>query len=241
MALLEVKWPRTQSQRRRRWLGNLLMPLLSLALLRALPWIGALSVALLAESNQWGLFYWLDWPPWLVLALTLVLLDLAIYWQHRLMHRWHWLWRLHRVHHSDSRLDVTTALRFHPLEILLSELYKAVLVLCLGISPMAILLFAMILNGLALFNHANLVLPAGWDSRLRRIIVTPDMHRVHHSVERDEHDSNFGFCLSLWDRLFASYRATPRVGLAAMPVGLQETSNQPTGSLLWMLGQPFRK
>jgi len=239
LAVLEIASPRVKAQRKARWLGNLLMPAVSLALLRALPWVGSLAMALLAQQQQWGLFNQISFPSWLALVLMLALLDLAIYWQHRLMHHWPLLWRLHRVHHADNRLDVTTAVRFHPLEILLSECYKALLVLLLGVTPLAILLFAIILNGLALFNHANLALPLWLDRQLRKFIVTPDMHRVHHSVRRDEHDSNFGFCLSCWDHLFSSYRQQPRDGLVNMQIGLEETRNQPVGSLIWMLRLPF--
>jgi len=155
-------------------------------------------------------------------------------------HRVPLLWRLHRMHHSDVDIDATTALRFHPLEILLSMIYKIGLVIALGAPVAAVILFELILNGMAVFNHANLRLPAGLDRVLRWLVVTPDMHRVHHSVERVETDSNFGFCLAVWDRIFGTYRAEPAAGRDAVAIGLPVFRDPEEQRLDRLLSQPFR-
>ncbi|MBL8260188.1 MAG: sterol desaturase family protein, partial [Candidatus Competibacteraceae bacterium] len=171
-------------------------------------------------SRGWGALRWLDAPFWLAFGLSLPLLDLVIYAQHVAFHKIPALWRLHQMHHTDLDFDVTTALRFHPLEIALSMLIKLAAVIALGAPAAAVMLFEVILNAAAMFNHGNARLPLALDRALRQIIVTPDMHRVHHSVHRDETDSNFGFNLSWWDRLFGTYRDQPRDGHAGMTIGL---------------------
>jgi sterol desaturase/sphingolipid hydroxylase (fatty acid hydroxylase superfamily) len=177
----------------------------------------------------------------MAIALTLLLLDLAIYVQHVLTHAVPALWRLHRVHHTDLDLDVTTGVRFHPFEILLSVLYKIALVVALGAHPLAVLIFEVLLNGSSLFNHANVRLPAMLERWLRLIWVTPEMHRVHHSVLRRETDSNYGSCLSLWDRLFGTYVAQPQAGHDRMTIGL-EAFRTPAEQSLWsLLMQPVRR
>lgn len=207
LALLElaVGGPNPPPRRARRWPANAGLVLLDTALARVLLPAGAVGAALWAEARGVGLFNRLDLAPWLEWGLAIVLLDLAIYWQHRLLHAVPWLWPLHRVHHTDTTLDATSALRFHPLEILLSLAFKVALALVLGVAPVAMLAFEILLSGFALVTHANLALPAGLDRIVRWVLVTPTMHRVHHSVRVREQRSNFGFNLSCWDRLFRSY------------------------------------
>lgn len=201
--------------RRGRWAVNLGLGLLGALVGIALSALFPVSAALWAENAGFGLFRWLAVPGWLALLLALVLLDLAVYWQHRWMHAVPWLWRLHRLHHRDVAMDVTTGVRFHPAEILFSGLYKALLVVLLGVGPLAAVLFEIWLGAASLWEHANLRLPPALDRRLRRVIVTPAMHVVHHGCESADTDSNYGFSTSLWDRLFGSYReraASERLG-----------------------------
>lgn len=243
LASLENWRPKRQcvKTRSQRWPGNLAIAVLNSLLVRfLLPWLVPVLVAQHAQAGNFGLLNLWGLPFWLQLVISLLLLDLVIYWQHRLFHRIPLLWRLHRMHHTDTSVDVTTALRFHPLEIFVSLFIKSSAVWLLGAPVVAVLLFEVLLNGLAMFNHANLSLPKHWDARLRKLLVTPDMHRVHHSVQGDEHNSNFGFNLSCWDRCFGSYRAKPQLGHQKMRVGLNETNAQQTGSLVWMLKQPFK-
>ncbi|WP_018294993.1 sterol desaturase family protein [Mariprofundus ferrooxydans] len=223
----------------RRWPANLLIVLINSLLVRLLPVAGAGAVAQWAELHHFGLFHLMAWPPAIALVCAVVLLDLAIYAQHRLFHAVPVLWRLHQVHHADRDIDVTTGLRFHPFEILLSMLIKMAVVALLGASVPAVLLFEVILNGMAMFNHANFRLPVRADAVVRRLFVTPDMHRVHHSVIRRETNSNYGFNLSLWDRLFATYHAQPEAGHDAMTIGLAHLQSAPTHSLTYMLCLPF--
>ena len=171
--------------------------------------VAAVAAAFFAQEHGLGLLNQVAWPDWLKLVIALLVLDLAIWAQHLVSHKVPLFWRLHRVHHADRDIDVTTAVRFHPIEIALSMLWKIVVVVPLGASPFAVFLFEVILNACAMFNHANIALPSWLDRALRLFIVTPDMHRVHHSVLRSEHDRNYGFNLSLWDRLFRTYLAEP--------------------------------
>ncbi|MGR3723100.1 sterol desaturase family protein [Abyssibius alkaniclasticus] len=214
LALAEWAWPqrhRVESQPRR-WLTNWAMSLLNTGLLRLLAFILpalAVGAAVDAQSLGIGLFNWLDWPLWLEGLVAVLALDFAIWLQHLITHKVPLLWRLHRVHHADRDLDVTTAIRFHPVEIGLSMLLKIGLVYALGPHFVAVIVFEILLNGTALFTHANLRLPKRVDAALRLVLVTPDMHLIHHSTKRAEHDSNYGFALSVWDRIFTTYRAHP--------------------------------
>jgi sterol desaturase/sphingolipid hydroxylase (fatty acid hydroxylase superfamily) len=229
--------------RARRWPTNLAVTLLNSLALRALaillPLL-AIGAALDATAQGWGLFNRLDWPAWLELVLAVLILDLAIWAQHLVTHKVPLFWRFHRVHHADRDMDVTTGFRFHPVEILASMGLKIGLVYLLGPSALAVLLFEILLSGTALFNHSNLALPGWLDSAVRLVLVTPDMHRVHHSVHRDEHDSNYGFCLSLWDRIFRTHVPQPKEGHDAMTVGLEWQDERPA-RLGWSLGLPFRR
>lgn len=228
--------------RSKRWVTNLALTLIDTITLRflaiAIP-VLAVGAASDAATNGWGLFNKLGWPWWLEGVLAILMLDLAIWAQHLVTHKVPILWRLHRVHHADRDFDVTTALRFHPIEIALSMLLKIVLVYLLGPAAWAVVLFEVILNGTAMFNHANIALPRALDRVLRKVLVTPDMHRVHHSVHRDEHDSNYGFSLSIWDRIFGTYIAQPKEGHQDMVIGLQWQDDAPA-RLGWTLWLPFR-
>lgn len=221
--------------------NNLILTFVNSAVLRLVPAISASYTAYWASENQIGLFHTLNLPVWFVLFAGILLMDMAIYWQHRLMHRVPVLWRLHRVHHSDLDFDTTTALRFHPIEIALSMAYKSLLVLALGLPLFVVIIFEIILNAAALFNHGNVSLPNNVERRLRKAIVTPDMHRVHHSVLQTETDSNFGFFLSIWDRLFSSYIAYPKQSTHTMPIGLEYFREKRLNTLASILWMPFRK
>ena len=247
MALAELAIPRRKlsTPKPRRWLTNFSIVALDTLVVRLM---GALAVPLVAvaaavycETNGWGLFNIVDWPQWLEFVLALLVLDLAIWFQHLVSHKVPIFWQLHQVHHADRDIDVSTAIRFHPVEIALSMLWKIVLVFVFGPSAFAVVVFEVILNGCAMFNHANIALPAWLDKLLRIFIVTPDMHRVHHSVIRREHDSNYGFNLSVWDRLFGTYTAQPEKGHEGMTIGLSSYQSLSPTKLLWSLALPFRR
>jgi sterol desaturase/sphingolipid hydroxylase (fatty acid hydroxylase superfamily) len=200
----------------------------------------AVGTALLAEARGWGLFRALEAPTWLAIAASVILLDLAIYLQHVLFHAVPVLWRLHRMHHADLEFDVTTGVRFHPIEILLSIGIKLGVVAALGTPAVAVLVFEVLLNATSMFNHGNVWLPAQIDRELRWIVVTPEMHRVHHSVVPRETNSNFGFNLPWWDRLFGTYRAQPAAGHEGMTIGIAQFRDPSEVRLDRMLIQPFR-
>lgn len=245
-SLAETLWPRRPRRfgRLRRWSTNLTMGLLGALILRVLTLVSvplvAVQVALWAQGAGIGLFNWMDVPAGLAIVLSLLLLDALIWAQHMAFHRVPWLWRVHRVHHADRDLDASSGLRFHPIEILLSMLIKSAAVLMVGMPVAAVVIFEVILNGMAMFNHANLRLPAWLDRGLRWLLVTPDMHRVHHSVHGDEQRRNFGFNLSAWDRLARCYSAGPRDGQRAMRIGLQECQDAAPTRLGWSLYLPLR-
>lgn len=224
MALLEALFPRRARRldRLARWPANFTLTLINSVVLRILFPAAAVGLALQTEANGIGLLNWWVVPGPVEFFIALIALDLAIYVQHILFHRIPVLWRMHRMHHTDLDLDVTSGGRFHPFEIILSMLYKFAVVAALGAPAAAVLLFEVILNACALFNHANLRIPAPLDALLRLLIVTPDMHRVHHSVVGRETNSNFGFNLSCWDRLFGTYVAQPEAGHDGMIIGLAE-------------------
>ena len=228
------------SQRRPRWFSNLGLGLLNQLLVRLCFPILLFALASFTQQQGWGALNVLGMPQILAIVVSILLLDLLIYAQHRLFHRVNWLWRLHRVHHSDMEFDVTTAVRFHPLEIILSMIIKMCFVVALGAPALAVLIFEVILSATALFNHGNISIPPGLDKLLRRLIVTPDMHRVHHSWTPAETNSNFGFNLSCWDYLFGSYKDQPAQGHLEMTVGLKEYRSQSALSLRALLQQPFK-
>jgi sterol desaturase/sphingolipid hydroxylase (fatty acid hydroxylase superfamily) len=243
LAALETLAPRRVRRQKRssRWVTNWGITLLNTLTLRALAFalpLLAVGAAIDASALGWGLFNALDWPLWIEVILVVLFLDFAIWLQHLVTHKVPVLWRLHRVHHADVDMDVTTAIRFHPVEIALSMLLKIGLVYLLGPAAVAVVIFEILLNGTAMFNHSNLRLPLWLDAGLRRALVTPDMHRVHHSVHRSEHDSNYGFSLSIWDRLFGTYIAQPVKGHDDMMVGLEWQDDRPS-RLGWSLALPF--
>ena len=244
MALWEILLPRRRLlfSKLQRWLNNLSLVVLNTLLLRLLFPAAAVGMASYAEIHGWGLFNAVPLPGWLAVVLSVVLLDLVIYLQHVMVHAVPALWRLHRVHHADPDYDVTTGARFHPIEIILSMLIKFATIAALGPPVVAVIIFEVLLNGMAMFNHANIRLPGWLDRRLRWLLVTPDMHRVHHSVEVDESNSNFGFNLSIWDRLMGTYRDQPRLGHQGMTIGLTSIKEpRRTIRLSGMLLIPFQR
>ena len=245
MALIELLSPKRRLivSKRRRWLTNLGISVTGTLLLRlmamlAVP-VAAIAAAVYADEHKIGFLNQVDWPSWLKTVTALLVLDLAIWAQHLASHKVPLFWRLHQVHHADRDIDVTTAVRFHPVEIALSMLWKIVVVVPLGAPPLAVFLFEVILNACAMFNHANIALPQRLDRVLRLLVVTPDMHRVHHSVLRREHDSNYGFNLSLWDRLFRTYTAQPEGGHQGMTIGLPPYQSEAPTRFGWSLWLPF--
>jgi sterol desaturase/sphingolipid hydroxylase (fatty acid hydroxylase superfamily) len=242
MALWELLAPRRDQaiRRRGRWPSNLGIVVLDTALVRLLFPIAAVGVALLAERGGFGLFQTVQAPPWLALVASVLLLDLAIYFQHVLFHTVPALWRVHRMHHADLEFDVTTGARFHPLEIVLSMAIKLGVVAALGTPAVAVLVFEVVLNATSMFNHGNVRIPGRVDAVLRWILVTPDMHRVHHSVVPRETNSNFGFNVPWWDRLFGTYRAQPAAGHDGMTIGIEQFRDPREFGHDRMLVQPFR-
>ena len=243
---LMVAWefisPRRKQRlgRVRRWPHNIALVVLDTLIVRLLFPAGAIGVALFARQQGLGLFNWLDVHPALAIVCSVALLDMAIYFQHIAFHIIPWCWRLHRVHHADMDFDVTTGSRFHPVEIVLSMLIKFSVILMIGAPALAVLIFEALLNGCAMFNHGNAKLPEGLDRWVRRVLVTPDMHRVHHSVLPHETNSNYGFSVSWWDRLFGTYVAQPRDGHQGMTIGLDAYQDPDTSRRLdRMLIIPF--
>jgi len=242
-ALVEALIPRKARTQTRpgRWATNWLLVVtgsLTVNLMaKVLPFI-AVGAAVDAGNKGWGLFNSIALPGWLEVILAIVILDFAIWFQHFITHKVPILWRFHRVHHADRDIDVTTALRFHPVEIGFSMLLKIGLVYLIGPAALAVILFEIMLNGTAMFNHANIRLPLAADAVIRKVLVTPDMHRVHHSTIRAEHDSNYGFSLAIWDRIFKTYVAQPIKGHDDMTIGLQWQDNKPN-RIDWALALPF--
>jgi sterol desaturase/sphingolipid hydroxylase (fatty acid hydroxylase superfamily) len=242
MALWEVAAPRRRQEIPRviRWTNNLGLVVIDTIALRLSFPILAVGLAALAQDRGWGLFNIIAVPGWAAILISIIVLDLVIYLQHVMFHAVPALWRLHRMHHSDLEFDVTTGLRFHPVEILLSMGIKLAVVLALGPPAVAVLIFEVLLNATAMFNHSNVRLPTFADRILRLIVVTPDMHRVHHSTLPEETNSNFGFNLPWWDRLLGTYKAQPKAGHEGMSIGIEQFR---TTRDLWldrMLVQPVK-
>ena len=242
MALWEVAAPRRRRDIPRviRWTNNIALVVLDTVVLRLSFPILAVGLAVMAEERGWGLFNNIDAPLWVAIVVSMLLLDLAIYFQHVMFHAVPGLWRLHRMHHADLDFDATTGLRFHPVEILISMGIKLAVVAALGPPAVAVLLFEVILNATALFNHANIGIPRPVDRVLRWIVVTPDMHRVHHSVDPRETNSNYGFNLPWWDRLLGTYVAQPAKGHDEMEIGIEQFRTHRDLWLDRMLVQPLR-
>ena len=242
MALAEVLSPRRRREIPRliRWTNNLGLVLLDTFILRLVFPVAAMGLAVYAETNGWGLLNAWDVPTAVAIVASVLALDLTIYFQHVMFHAVPALWRLHQVHHADIEFDVTTALRFHPIEILLSMVVKLSIVAALGPPAVAVLIFEVLLNGTAMFNHANVRLPKRLDAVLRLVLVTPDMHRVHHSIYPSETNSNFGFNLPWWDMLLGTYTAQPRDGHEDMTIGVEQFRSRRDLWLDRLLIQPFR-
>ena len=226
----------------KRWITNFGLVVLNSLIVRFV--FGLILPATIAGWSQekgLGLFNNISLASPLIIILSVIILDSLIYWQHRVFHQTPILWRLHRVHHYDTDYDLSTALRFHPIEILLSILIKNIAIIFLGAPVIAVITFEILLNGMALFNHANIALPRPLDRILRILFVTPDMHRVHHSTRVKEMHSNFGFNLSIWDRIFSSYVAQPADGHQKMSIGQPNTDNLPTNNFIWLLGVALKQ
>jgi sterol desaturase/sphingolipid hydroxylase (fatty acid hydroxylase superfamily) len=236
--LLAPRRPLTTSKPGR-WVSNLAIVLIDTLALRLLLPATAVSVAMLAQKNGWGLLNNVALPYWLGVAAGVIVLDLTIYLQHVVFHALPTLWRIHMMHHSDLDFDVTTGVRFHPLEVIISMGIKMAMVVLLGASALAVLAFEVLLNGTSMFNHGNVRLPGGLDRILRLLVVTPEMHRVHHSVIIRETNSNFGFNLPWWDRIFGTYRPAPAAGHEGMTIGLSHFRDPGELTLPRLLILPF--
>jgi sterol desaturase/sphingolipid hydroxylase (fatty acid hydroxylase superfamily) len=243
MALWERLTPRRPQSIKRllRWPNNLGLAVLNTFVVRLLFPLAGAGIALLAQAKGWGLFNIVPAPAWFAIPAGLLLLDLTIYGQHVAFHAVPLLWRLHRMHHADLEFDVTTGLRFHPGEIVVSMLVKLLAIVVLGALPIVVLAFEVVLNATSIFNHGNVRLPPRLDRVLRLLVVTPDMHRVHHSIDRRETDSNFGFNVPWWDRLFGTYRAQPALGHDRMTLGIDLFREERELWLDRMLLQPLRR
>ncbi|UUO24592.1 sterol desaturase family protein [Colwellia sp. M166] len=244
MLVLESCFPARKSKLTKpvRWLGNFSLLILSSIVARLLIPIGVAGIALYASTEGIGLFNIINLPTWLSITFSVLLLDLMIYWQHRIFHLVPMLWRFHKVHHADSHIDASTGLRFHPVEIALSIILKALAVLILGVPATAVIIFEVALNGFALFNHANIRLPRWLELPLRTILITQVLHRIHHSQVVNETNSNYGFSVSWWDRMFGSYKSQAQKSDEDLDIGLKEwPAKNSNASLLMLLIMPFKK
>ena len=241
LAAAEMAWPyRQEFSRGKRWFSNIGLSVLSTLVVRLLSLLlPVLPVAVAVMVDGEGGLGALFMPAFVSCVAGFLLLDLAVYMQHVVFHHVPWFWRLHRVHHADTQFDVTTAIRFHPVEILLSLVWKIAVIIAFGIPALAVLVFEVVLNVSAMFSHANVRLPVSIDRVLRAIVVTPDMHRVHHSIVPREINTNFGFNLSVWDRLFGTYLQAAQQDARVMPFGLPSYQQPEASSLAWLLLFPF--
>jgi len=243
--MAEILFPKKKRihNRKDRWITNGLITLINTASVNivhiAIPLI-AIVAAVDVSNGKMGLFNIINFPIWIEIILTVIILDFIIWGQHLLSHKIPFVWRFHRMHHTDRDLDVTTAVRFHPFEIIFSMFIKITAIYILGASAIAVIIFEIMLNGMAMFNHANLRIPFRIENILRKFIVTPDLHRIHHSIYIDEHNKNFGFSLSIWDKIFKCYLDQPRDGHKDMKLGLKWQNDKPT-KLGWSLWIPFKK
>ena len=242
MMVWEVATPRRRQEIPKvlRWTNNLSLVVIDTAILRLAFPVLAVGLAGIAKTNGWGLFNMIDLPLWIAVIFAIMLLDLATYLQHIVFHAVPGLWRLHRMHHSDLEFDATTGLRFHPAEIVVSMTIKLALVLAIGAPAVAVLAFEVILNAASIFNHSNIALSPAVDRVVRLFLVTPDMHRVHHSIEPRETNANFGFSVPWWDRLFGTYLAQPAKGHLEMKIGIEQFRSRRELWLDRMLVQPVR-
>lgn len=243
MAVLEIAMPRKQRvlARGARWFTNISLVIVNTLALRLVMPILAVGMADYAANQGWGLLALIDLPIWVEIIVAFLLLDMLIYAQHIAFHKVPVLWRFHKVHHADRDLDVTSGARFHPVEAIISMAYKLLCIALIGPASLAVFLFEVVLNAASMFNHANVRLPLGMDRALRLFIVTPDMHRVHHSVIERETNSNYSFFLTIWDRMFRTYMAQPEKGHDGMTIGLSEYQDSKPANLFWSLLVPFAR
>lgn len=228
------------SARKHRWIINLGLATLNMVIMRVTMGSVAYFTAITAKEQNFGLLNQFSCPDGLSIVITLLFLDFAIYVQHILAHKWSLLWRLHQVHHTDIEMDATTSVRFHPLEIMLSMVYKVFCIALIGANPAAIVIFEILLNAAATFNHSNVYIPEKWDKIIRYVLVSPDMHRIHHSVIPKETDSNYGFSISCWDRLFRTYTAESQSSQTEMAIGLPEFRDERELNFYRLLLLPFQ-
>lgn len=241
VALVELGVPRRPltTSKTGRWFANIGIVIINTVVLRLLVPAGALGISVWVGRQGWGVFNYVDWPFWVEVILSVILLDFVIYLQHLMFHAVPLLWRLHMMHHADLDYDLTTGTRFHPIEIIISMGIKAVAISVLGAPPVGVIIFEILLNGTAMFNHGNFYIPLGVERILRLLVVTPDMHRVHHSVLPSETNSNFGFNLPWWDRLMGTYRAQPTKGHDGMTIGLNQFRDPARLTLPRIIALPF--
>ncbi|MFO7987378.1 MAG: sterol desaturase family protein [Desulfatiglandaceae bacterium] len=241
VALVELMVPRRPltTSKKTRWFGNIGIVFIDTFILRLLAPAGAVGVSVWIGHQGWGLMNAIDLSLWLEVVITVIVLDFVVYMQHVMFHAVPILWRLHMMHHADLDLDLTTGTRFHPLEIIISLGIKAGAIIVLGAPPVGVIIFEIVLNGTAMFNHGNFFIPLGVDRFLRLLVVTPDMHRVHHSVFPFETNSNFGFNLPWWDRICGTYRSQPRKGHKEMTIGLNQFRDPSRLTLPWLVVLPF--
>jgi len=241
MGAVETLWPRRilTARKMHRWFSNVSVSVLSTLLIRLLTPIIPTALAIYCIENGLGLFNLISIPGWLALPISVLILDMIIYWQHVVFHKQQLLWRIHRMHHADTDIDASTGIRFHPIEIAISMIIKLAAIILLGPPVMGVIVFEILLNGCALFNHANVRLPIPTDSVLRLLVVTPDMHRVHHSTDMSEANTNYGFNFPWWDRLFGTYKAQPEMGHDDMKIGLNIFRERSFVRLSKMLTIPF--
>ena len=241
LAILQYYAPRRvpRADTKMRWFTNWAIAIIDSVVLRFLFASAAVGAALWAQQNNYGLFNLSNTSGWVTGIISFIVLDFAIWLSHVASHKIPIFWKVHRMHHSDVDFDVTTAIRFHPIEIVLSMLWKFAIVIAIGAPPISVLLFEIILNGTAMFNHSNLKLNLAFDRWLRIFVVTPDMHRVHHSIIHNETDSNYGFNLAIWDRIFGTYIDQPEAGHDDMIIGLDDWQDERPTKLIWSLCVPF--
>lgn len=242
VAIAEMIVPRRRltTSKHRRWFANIGIIAVNTVFIRLFFSAGAVGIAIFVSDRNWGILNNISAPYWLAVILSVLFLDFVIYLQHVMFHAVPTLWRLHMMHHADMDIDVTTGTRFHPVEMFLSMLIKAAAIIVSGAPPLAVVIFEVLLNGTAMFNHGNVKLPLGLDAILRLFVVTPDMHRVHHSVLPSETNSNYGFNLPWWDRLMGTYRSQPMNGHTDMTIGLKQFRNPDKLGLMDILLMPFR-
>jgi len=228
-------------KRTERWGINLGLAILNMTLIRLTVGGIAYLAAIEVQQQGYGLLNQFSTPYWLVFIVSVLFLDFAIYFQHIIAHKWKFLWRFHQVHHTDLDFDATTAVRFHPIEIMISLLYKVVCIVLIGADPIAVIAFEVILNGAATFNHSNVYIKPEWDKKLRWLLITPDMHRIHHSTMPTETDSNYGFSISIWDRLCRTYTVEAKKSQIDMEIGLSEFRQPEELGFKALLLLPFKK